>query len=328
MKSVNWLTVLFSGVGTALLIFGVNIISDRVSSTHPRLVFGTVPPATFVSDKAKVQIHSGFIENSGGRVAENVLAIITIPATCVLTEKTFTPSSKTLKYDAAKQTDVITEISVPSGLNPGERLDFAFLLECDSDRPIEIDLRGKNVVGVETPILSNPPLSVGKLNITTVMILAIAILAVTMMLVRSEDSQRDNQIQQRKHSLSSLVWAYRDIEDNDASLTEAKKLVEADPGDYYVHSVLSLAFGRVGELEKALHEGKLAVALKSKDWYSHYAMASALAQKEEYSQCLEALKKSNSNAGFFESRKLMRFLNEKEQFAEFRKTNQYSELMT
>ncbi len=141
------LSVLFSALAHAIAVLFSNLIYHEITSSNPLLEYDIAPPAHHVSVKIQTHIYQGFFCNSGDRIAEKVIAVISFPSGCSIIDGATTPTDKTVKPYLTYPDSNLAEIKVPDGLSPPQGVFFSFLTEGPDSANIKVDLSGKGIVG-------------------------------------------------------------------------------------------------------------------------------------------------------------------------------------
>lgn len=318
-KKIDWSTVLFSGLGTALLIFVGNLVYGKISSKTADIVYTISPPASFSSQSKTVTIHSGSFRNRGNKLASNVVAVIEIPRGTTLTEKNIVPNNKTLRFSVTQPKSNLVEIALSSGLNPKEEISFSLLTEGKSEEGITMDVRGTGLQGRTEAASKKGEDSQDLKNVMFPLILMLTMmLAIMIFLMKGNVDQGSESAKIR-----NLGAAYEKIGRFGDAVSQYRRETELDPDDGSTHACLAKALARHEKFDEALIESELAIELAPKHWYSYYCAAIVRARQGNFDETATLLKQGLEQKKL---RKFREYIRSNEDLEEFRKTKHYEDI--
>ena len=133
-------------VVAVLAVFGtiaVFLYTDKA----PELVYEAFPPAQFTTQETQISIYNARVENAGDKEAEDVQVYFELSPNSIIQELKIEPSLSSIRYSVTESTvDHAREVVFPV-LNHGESASFSVLVDKGQAAPINMEVRGKGVIG-------------------------------------------------------------------------------------------------------------------------------------------------------------------------------------
>jgi tetratricopeptide (TPR) repeat protein len=327
-KNVQWGQIIFSVVGTAILIFIGNLVYYKLTNKKPSLVYEIAPPSSYISEKMKIQIYTGLVENNGNDIAENVVATFSLPEKAILQDKQFVPTDKTIKYDVTQPDSHSIELNISKGLNPLQGIRFSFLLQGETVDKINVALSGKGLVGKSRELTKKDSSNIeDKDSLRMTVIIQFLIMSIVIMIIGfvMMMAARMPFLQSRRPSrILHVAVEYFNLDMLDEAILAFNKGVDDNPDDADVRSRLAIAYAKKGLYDRAITECKLAERLSPKAWFVYISFAAVYAYQNDYDKTAEYIKKALSIGG---RKKIVKYITEEPEFGQFRQSDKYSELL-
>lgn len=150
-ESVRWGTIALSSLGTLILsiIAGVAIFYfTNEPPPAPKLYYEQVLPVSYSTDKIQTVFHSFQVSNEGNKEAEELQVLVEFPNEAIIVDQKIEPSGKAAANIQTSTVNTTTLLITSPLINPGETINFAFLLEETTDESIELTVRAKGIIGI------------------------------------------------------------------------------------------------------------------------------------------------------------------------------------
>lgn len=149
-NAVNYSHIAVSSLVTLIITILAGVVVFYLTSKpapKPKLYYEIVPPTSFTTDKIQTVIQSFRVWNGGNKEAEDVKISIVIPDDSEIADKKIETSGGATIDVQITQIDEHTLLTKIPLINPNESVSFAFLLNNTSKEILEVDVRGKGLVG-------------------------------------------------------------------------------------------------------------------------------------------------------------------------------------